>query len=119
MQIDILKSNDFMKPNVKIIEEFTGYDGYIHLLLSHESDSKINQYEHSHLVEEHLLSLYHKPTPKTLKKDFENYIEALFDFQHYEENQRTVLIFEFEQLSLKDNFVLPCFIMVRTKGTLR
>ncbi|ULO04846.1 hypothetical protein H1230_17025 [Paenibacillus sp. 19GGS1-52] len=71
-----MKINDFIKPDARIIEEFTGYEGYLHLLLSHESDSEINPYDYAHLVEEHTLALYQEPNSKTLKKDFENYMKA-------------------------------------------
>lgn len=51
---------------------------------------------------------------KRLINEFLRYIKVLFDFESYNESNRNVLVFNFNELNPKESLAFPCFILVRT-----
>lgn len=110
----LLTPRNVLQPDINVIKEFTGFNGYINKVLSHRKDSQINSYTHRPY------KLYNIPSPilgykeEQLIDEFYTYLQVLFDFEVYKEEDKQILVFEFPQLSPKENLAFPCFLLVKT-----
>lgn len=114
--VSVVTFKDFKQPDAYVIEEFTGKNSVLHAMFSHRKDANIRPYSHNP-YELPILPMSFIDSDEQVERlirEFRRYVKVLFDFESYNESNKNVLVFNFNELNPKESLAFPCFILVRT-----
>ncbi len=105
-------------PDVQVIQDFTGFNGILHMVLIHPEDSILTQYlyrAYQNPYDQVLATLKHGEHASEV---FQRYVDSLFDFRIYEEEGQHVLVFDFAEINPKEILAFPCFLLIQSDESL-
>ncbi|WP_394555603.1 hypothetical protein C1N61_29795 (plasmid) [Priestia aryabhattai] len=118
--VKVATSKTFKSPNnIELIEQFIDSNGIFDQVLRHREDSRVA--ENTNLY--HSLRMPSLPAfpfenqAKNLddtKKDFRKYVRSLFSADVFEDQEETVLKYNFSKLNVSESISFPSFILVES-----
>lgn len=114
--ISFMNADTLEYPDNLIIEQFTGFDGILHEVLSHEKDSIIQEHRYHPMPPSFHTAFLDNEKRLELKVDeFRYYLNRLFDFEVHKEGENMAYIFYFDEINPKESLAFPCFLLTRAQ----
>ncbi|MCU4776232.1 hypothetical protein FC685_30410 [Bacillus cereus] len=122
--IEIITKKNMKIPGSFIIRNFTGKGGLLESFARHERDYTLEDYVGEPKLYTppfmggiHALHRTKEEIATENNEKFRDYLDDIFDFDIYEEEDQTILQYYFKELNAKKNMAFPAHILVKAEKT--
>lgn len=122
--VEIITKNNMEIPGSFIIRNFTGEKGFLESFARHKRDYKLEEYAgEPNFYTPHFTrgfqALHRSNNEIKIENNekFQDYLDDMFNFEIYEEEDQTILQYYFKELNAKKSMAFPAHILVKAEKT--